>query len=129
MTGKEQVHKYKHVWLEYKIFLTNEDGESILGDDRWALLAAIQKTGTIMGAANELGLSYRKAWGDLRKTEEALGFPFVEKTRGGQKGGKTQLTDEGQRFIEAYAEFHKEFQKSIHNVIRKFKRKLKYNEE
>jgi molybdate transport system regulatory protein len=129
MTQNESIRKYKQIWLEYKIFLTNDDGEPILGDDRWALLSAIERTGSIMGAATELGISYRKVWGDLRKTEEALGFAFVEKQRGGDKGGSTCLTPDGKDFIEAYELFHREFQEAVHDVIRKFKRKLKYGEK
>lgn len=129
MPEKLETRKYKHIWLDYKICLTNDDGEPILGDDRWALLSAIERTGSIMGAANELGVSYRKVWGDLRQTEKALGFSFVERQRGGEKGGGTCLTKDGADFIADYEEFYNEFQTAVYPIIKKFKRKLKYGEE
>lgn len=125
----DNLGKYKKIHIDYCIWLKNDEDEKVLGDYRWSMLKAIERTGSLMSAANELGLSYRKIWGDLKATEEALGFTLVEKKRGGENGGFTSLTEDGKLFIEAYEEFHKEFQSAVHDVIKKFKRKLKYGEE
>jgi len=49
------------------------------------LLKSIEKHGSLISAAREMKISYRKAWGDLQKAETFLGFPLVEKQRGGRR--------------------------------------------
>jgi molybdate transport repressor ModE-like protein len=46
------------------------------------LLAAIQTCGSIADAARTTGMSYRRAWGMLRRFDKAFGVPLVIKTRG-----------------------------------------------
>ena len=50
------------VWLEV-------DGEPLLGDGRYRLLRAVERSGSINGAARELGISYRKARAQLAALE------------------------------------------------------------
>ena len=42
-----------------------------------ALLGAVHASGSISGAARELGLSYRHVWGELKRWELELGHPLV----------------------------------------------------
>jgi len=46
------------------------------------LLKAIQDSGSIADAARMTAMSYRRAWGMLRRFETAFGLPLVIKTRG-----------------------------------------------
>ena len=121
----KQAPKYYDLRLEYRIWMENPDHAAVLDDGRWALLKAIRDHASIRKAGEALGISYRKAWGDLRKTEEFLGFALIEKHRGGPGGGATSLTAEGLRFVSVYEEFHKEFAEAVKPAIRKLKRTLK----
>ncbi len=47
-----------------------------------ALLEALDRTGSLQGVAQELGVSYRSAWGQLAALEHALGRPAAVKTKG-----------------------------------------------
>ena len=47
-----------------------------------ALLAAVHATGSISGAARQLGLSYRHVWGELKRWEAELGQPLVSWVKG-----------------------------------------------
>ena len=47
-----------------------------------ALLAAIERSGSIASAARAVGVSYRNAWGLLARGEELLGQPLVHMARG-----------------------------------------------
>lgn len=47
-----------------------------------ALLEALDRTGSLQGVAEELGVSYRSAWGQLAALEHALGHPAAVKTKG-----------------------------------------------
>lgn len=112
--------KYYNVFLKYKIWLVSKEGENILGDGKINLLKEIDKSNSLQSAVNTIGISYRKAWGNIKKAEEVLGFPLVEKHRGGQNGGTTTLTKEGKTLIEAYEELHKEIDATINKTIKKF---------
>lgn len=85
------------IWLEV-------DGEPLLGDGRERLLLAIERGGSLNAAATELGISYRKAWSQLRQMEQHAPFPLVERAKGGKGGGSTRLTAEAQRLLERYSQ-------------------------
>ncbi len=46
------------------------------------LLAAIQESGAIAQAARSMGLSYRHAWGQVKRAEALFGHPLVDAGRG-----------------------------------------------
>jgi molybdate transport system regulatory protein len=72
------------------------------GEGRWRLLLAIEREGSLRAAAAALDISYRKAWGDLKGAEKALGIRLIDKDRGGAEHGGTQLTEEGRRVVRSY---------------------------
>lgn len=117
--------KYSKFNLHYSIWITTESGEHAISDERLRLLIAIRQLGSMMAASESLEMSYRKAWGDLRSTEASLGFPLIEKHRGGKDGGTTILTPDGVKLVEAYDIFRKEFQEAVEPVIIKFKKTIK----
>ncbi|MCF6177826.1 MAG: LysR family transcriptional regulator [Geopsychrobacter sp.] len=84
------------VWLE-------ADGEPLIGDGRERLLRAIDQGGSLNAAAAALGISYRKAWSQLRQMEEHCPFPLVERSKGGKGGGSTQLTPKAHELIDRFA--------------------------
>lgn len=122
---KPKYSKYSNLNLHYSIWMTAESGESVISDERLQLLINIHQEGSLMAASEKMGVSYRKAWGDLRSTEALLGFPLIEKHRGGKDGGTTVLTEEGVKLIEAYVSFKKEFQEAVNPVIIRFKKTIK----
>ena len=105
--------------------MSSETGDAIIDDDKWQLLIAIQKHGSLKAGSDIMEISYRKAWGDLKKIEEILGFNIIEKHRGGKAGGVTYLTEDGNKLIQNYIEFRAEFQDAVDLIIRKFKKRLK----
>ena len=58
----------------------------------FALLGALTKPSALGEAAKAVGMSYRSAWGLLRRCEEEMGTPFVVMERG--RG--TRLSDFGE---------------------------------
>ncbi|MEI6575810.1 MAG: LysR family transcriptional regulator [Bacteroidota bacterium] len=125
MSDKNTDPKYSNVRIQIHVRMESSDGSGVLDDGCWQLLKGIEKFQSLTQASNELGISYRKAWGDLRKAEQLLGFPLVEKHRGGSKGGVTVLTQAGIHFVKSYTEFHQEFTDSVKPIIIKLKRSLK----
>lgn len=57
-------------------------GPAQQGGQLIALLAAVERSGSIASAAREVGVSYRNAWGLLARGEELLGQPLVHMARG-----------------------------------------------
>ncbi|MEI6123485.1 MAG: ModE family transcriptional regulator [Bacteroidota bacterium] len=117
--------KYSNIRINYKLWMSSEKGDAIIDDDKWQLLIAIQKHGSLKAASDVTEVSYRKAWGDLKKIEEILGFTIIEKHRGGKAGGVTYITDDGAKLIKNYLEFRAEFQNAVDLIIIKFKKNLK----
>lgn len=92
----------------FRLWLSDTDQASPFGPGKGRLLAAIEREGSLRAAATTLGISYRKAWGDLRRAESALGVKLIDARRGGPDGGLTTLTDEGRRWLAAYQRFEGE---------------------
>ncbi len=59
-----------------------QGGESITLSEIVPLLEKIREHGSIAAAAEEIGLSYRHAWGRLRSMETLLGGALIAKSRG-----------------------------------------------
>jgi molybdate transport system regulatory protein len=123
---EDKVRRYSNINLHYSIWMTTESGENVISDERMLLLFSIKEEGSLRAGALKMNISYRKAWGDLKETEKLLGFPLIEKHRGGKDGGSTVLTEEGIRLIDAYQGFRKEFQEAVNKVIINFKKTLKH---
>ena len=104
MSDKEIPKEFK---LNYKIWLSTNDGKGIMGDGKWQILKAIEKHGSLKAATKALNLTYRRTWGDLKQIEKDLGYPLLEKKRGGKYGGETTLTVQGERLVKAFDKFHK----------------------
>lgn len=110
----------KKLRAKCKLWLSSKDIEGVFGDGKWRLLQAIDRTGSLSAASKLLRISYRKAWGDLNKAQNALNVALVEKQRGGNMGGKTTLTGEGKKWIKAYAKFRADVEKAIEKAYRKY---------
>ncbi|MHC4574158.1 MAG: winged helix-turn-helix domain-containing protein [Planctomycetota bacterium] len=114
----------KKLKARFKLWLNCGDVEGAFGDGKWRLLKSIEAEGSLRAASDTLKISYRKAWGDLKKAEEALNIALVEKERGGSRGGRTGLTAEGKRWVRAYERFRAEIKKAVEKAYAKHIRGL-----
>jgi len=103
----------KKLKAKFKLWLSSKDVEGVFGDGKWRLLKAIDEEGSLNAASRSLQISYRKAWGDLKKAQDALGVKLVEKQRGGVMGGKTTLTSQGKKWVKAYMRFRRDIEKTV----------------
>jgi molybdate transport system regulatory protein len=106
--------------IKTKFWIENK-GEVVLGGGKTALLLAVDRLGSIQRAAEEFGMSYRHAWGAIKKIEKRAGFKILDIRLGGRDGG-AQLTPEGKEFIGKVDSLLKDLQ-SI--VEKRFKQKLR----
>ena len=56
----------------------------------------------------------------MEEIEKGLGFKLLERQRGGASGGKTMLTPDGEKLIEAHDELRAEFNSAIRMITKKF---------
>jgi len=83
----------------FKIWMETDDGY-VFGPGVYSLLKKIMGVGTLKEAAIELGMSYRYAWGLIKKAEEKLGEPLLSAHKGGRSGGGgAELTERGKQFL------------------------------
>ena len=109
----------KKLKARFKLWLNMRDAEGVFGDGKWRLLKAIETEGSLKAASESLGISYRKAWGDLKKAEESLNIALLEKYRGGNMGGRTTLTEQGKRWVKTYARFRRDVEKAVEKAYRR----------
>ena len=116
--------KLSDVQLHYKIWMSDDRETGIMGDGKWKMLKLIEEKGSMKAACDELGYTYRRTWGNLKKIEKFFGFPLLEKQRGGSEGGHTALTEEGKRLVRAFDAFHKTVDTHIQQGFETFIREL-----
>lgn len=85
--------------IKFKIWL-EKDGHALFGEGRDQLLKAIDECNGLYGAAKQLKMSYRAAWGKIKLTEERIGKKIVEVG----EDRKIRLTKDARRLL---AEFEK----------------------
>jgi len=94
----------------YKLWFET-DGVYIFGPGACAILIAVLEEGTLTKGAEKIGMSYRYAWGVIRKIEQKLGTRLIETYKGGKiGGGGARVTEEGLKFIKAYSELREAFE-------------------
>ena len=96
------MHNPHPLHLSHKLWIYSDGRPGVFGDGKAQLLEELDRRGSLREAATALGISYRKAWGDLRKAEQTTGLPLLDRTRGGSGGGGSTLTTEAHQLLGAY---------------------------
>lgn len=86
-----------------KFWLETPEGKYLMGPGLYRLLLAVAQQGNLKEGARHIGMSYRKAWDQVREAEERLGFTLLYKHSGGESGGSSQLTPQAQELLERYS--------------------------
>jgi molybdate transport system regulatory protein len=94
------------LWVE-----TDED--RFMGIGRLELLTQIQAQGSISKAAQEMGMSYKRAWDLVTSMNAQAARPLVLTQTGGKRGGGTEVTLEGQQMIEEFRALQERFQEFL----------------
>lgn len=112
--------KYYDVFLKFKVWLSKKSGDEVICPEFFDLMNEIKSSGSIVAAANHMNISFRKAWDMIKATEEQLNVQLIKRTRGGKSGGKSELTEDGEKLIQAFKELNDEFNKAIYQITKKF---------
>jgi molybdate transport system regulatory protein len=106
-----------------KVWVEDETGELIFGAGRLRILEAVERSGSIVGAAKELGMSYSAVWGKIHATEQRLGRPILEKKIGGPKGGGSALTPFAKHLLEQFRTLEGRTQRAAEEIFEEVFRK------
>lgn len=107
----ELVETYNNRLL-HPFFKISIENDRLFFDSRGKfLLQLIKETKSVQNACRQIAMSRGKAWDMINQMEEALGFAVVKRRQGGNRGGKTELTPEGESFLEWYFEYEKQVKK------------------
>jgi len=88
--------------------LSFEIGSQVVLDEVDArLLRRVSETGSLTQAARLLGISYRNAWGRIKKMESTAGVRIISAQSGGAMGGGSSLTPEGMALFKEFRKTRK----------------------
>ncbi len=90
-----------------------------IGPGKIALLELIEEKGSLVKAAKEMGMSYRRAWLLVQDLNACFEVPCVASQTGGVQGGGAVLTAFGKNLVKDYRALEKDAEKI---AARKFKR-------
>ncbi len=93
-------------------FRITKGNDIALGPGKIDLLEAIEKKGSISGAARDLGLSYRRAWQMVSAMNTCFQDLLVESAKGGKGGGGARVTPLGQRVAGLYRSMERKAKES-----------------
>jgi molybdate transport system regulatory protein len=88
----------------FNLWIENE-GSVVLSPWRVALLEAIEASGSITAAAEQLNVPYRRAWEKVQEIEQGLGYKVVDTAVGGPGGGGAHLTAAGREAVARFRAF------------------------
>jgi molybdate transport system regulatory protein len=80
-----------------------------IGPGKIALLMGLQRTGSLRRAAQELGMSYRRAWLLVDGLNRSFTEPVTTASVGGKGGGGVKLTVLGEELVRRYNSLVKRF--------------------
>lgn len=98
------------------------DGEKFFGPGPAQLLELIEKEGSIAKAAQQMGMSYKKAWDLITDLNTRGKVPYVISRKGGEKGGGAEVTEAGKKVLLKY----KALEARLQSVVEEEKAILKF---
>jgi molybdate transport system regulatory protein len=105
------------VKVTFKVWLDN-DGKAF-GEGPYELLKRVEQTQSLHQAANQLGMSYSKAWKLIGAMEKRLGFALIERKVGGYSGGGSQVTPKARDLMSHYERFRLDVEKAMQRIYQK----------
>lgn len=102
--------KGKKVKIKTKTWIEDNDGNLLFGKGKTEVLELIDETGSISGAAEKLGMNYKKTWTHIKILQKNLDDEMVLSKQGGSGAGGTVLTDNARDFIKKYRLLQKEIE-------------------
>ncbi|SRR5579875_213587 len=91
----------------FRLWLEGKSKQTVFDQVDAMLLRRINESGSLSAAAKTVGLSYRAAWGRIKRLEKNIGKPLVIMQVGGKGGGGSRLTEEGLNLLSEFRKLRK----------------------
>jgi molybdate transport system regulatory protein len=106
---RPEITVHHKIWFNIEI-----DGESVpfLGEQKISLLKEIHSTGSIVEAAKNMDIDYKKAWDMIESSNEKIRPYELVTSKKGRSGG-TELTPFALLIIEEYDRINSSVEKRI----------------
>ncbi len=111
-----------HLKPRHKLWL-NWDGAFLMGPRYLRFLDAVERSGTIRAAGQEVGWSYRTCLNRIREMERVLGAKVLVTKRGGASRGGARLSPAARRLVQLFARWRREALRSSDVAFRKVLRR------
>lgn len=99
------------VWFEI-------DGQYSFGHGICRILQAIEDTGSIKGASERLGKSYRYIWGRIKEAEAVLQTELVTSQVGGREPRRSELTPKAKHLVTNFVALRERIRQVVHEEFR-----------
>lgn len=93
--------------------------DKAIGPGILRILELVKETGKLSEAYRIMGISSSKAWRIIKNAEEDLGTKLINTSSGGVGGGGSELTKEGEDFLNKYNSFTNEVDEIVKNLFDK----------
>lgn len=105
-----QPESAKKIRVKTKTWIENEHGELLFGKGKTEILEYIEQEGSIAGAAEKMGLSYKKAWTHIKILQSLHRDELVMTKKGGHGKGGSLLTQKAKEVIEQYLKLQRDIE-------------------
>jgi len=93
-----------------KTWIENDRGELLFGKGKTEILELIEAEGSIAKAAEQLGMSYKKAWTHIKILQENIADELVVAKKGGGGRGGTTLSPHARELVAKYRQLQEEIE-------------------
>jgi molybdate transport system regulatory protein len=94
----------------------NMTSAGLAGNVWFNLLEKIDEYGSIVKAANAVGISRKTAWDTLNRINTLAEKPLVDSVTGGEGGGGSRLTAEGKKIIDQFNSIQEAHRAFLNNL-------------
>lgn len=93
-----------------KTWIENSNHDLLFGKGKTEILELIEEKGSIAKAAEEMGLSYKKAWTHIKILQQNIADELVVPQKGGGGKGGTTLTPKAHALVKNYRRLQKDIE-------------------
>ena len=101
-----------------RVTFLDDRGDKFFGEGPYRLLSGVETTESLHKTAEDMEMSWSKAFRIVRRAEEVLGFSLLERKTGGSGGGGSMVTPEGKAWIRKYETYRDALRKEEERIFR-----------
>lgn len=105
-----ELYDIARLQVRTKTWIENDRGELLFGKGKTEILELIEAEGSIAKAAEQLGMSYKKAWTHIKILQENIADELVVAKKGGGGRGGTTLSAHARELVAKYRQLQEEIE-------------------